>query len=785
MVRPRLSRIVAFTVTLIVAASGLVYTVGVGPAPAVAVTSSSFDPAYIISDTQFFDGTSMSEGDIQNFIRGQSCAPRDGVPCLKDFRATTPTKEAQGVNHCSEFMGGSNESAARIIAKVAQACGISPKVLLVLMQKEQSLISSPSAYGYERAMGWGCPDTAACNSLYFGFFNQVYRAAKQFREYTTNPNSWRYRVGNTYVQYSPNTACGGTTLNIRNQATANLYNYTPYQPNKAALDNLYGIGDSCSAYGNRNFWRLYSDWFGSPVEQSPVGKVELLQAAPDGVVVSGWALDADTRDPIQVQVNIDGRLLTTITANQARPDVGAKYGLGDNHGFVLNAAAPNGSHRYCVYGINVGSGNHTEFGCWTVNVGGNPVGMVEDIQPQPGGLGVWGWTLDPDSVSPIGIQVFVDGVFAGGGAADLGRADIGARYPGYGDAHGYQVIVKTPPGQHRVCAYGINVGAGSTNTQLGCYTVTAGGSPLGMIDNITTGPGTVTAYGWAVDPDTAEPIEVQFNLDGQYLDATRASATRIPFGPMTSYGANHGFGHTMKVDGDKHLLCLWGINVQSGTNKLLSCHTIEAGGSPVGAVEDVQTGFASVSVYGWGYDKDTADPIAMQINVDDMKAGTGDAEVPRPDLSSKIPAAYGTTRGYGVTVPAAPGSHKVCSWGINQGYGSNVQFGCATVTVSGMPVGAVEDIHATGSNLGVWGWAIDPDTGDPISVQVYVDGVLVGNNIANANRPDIAASYPRYGAAHGFGVQFPLSPGQHQVCSYALNIGYGDNTLLGCNTITK
>jgi hypothetical protein len=52
-------------------------------------------------------------------------------------------------------------------------------------------------------------------------------------------------------------------VNILNQATANLYDYTPYVPNSAALNNLYGLGDGCSSYGNRNFWRIYNDWFGS------------------------------------------------------------------------------------------------------------------------------------------------------------------------------------------------------------------------------------------------------------------------------------------------------------------------------------------------------------------------------------------------------------------------------------------------------------------------------------------------------------------------------------------
>jgi hypothetical protein len=68
---------------------------------------------------------------------------------------------------------------------------------------------------------------------------------------------------NNYIQYNPNASCGGSNVYIQNQATAGLYNYTPYQPNASAINNLYGSGDSCGAYGNRNFWRMYNDWFGS------------------------------------------------------------------------------------------------------------------------------------------------------------------------------------------------------------------------------------------------------------------------------------------------------------------------------------------------------------------------------------------------------------------------------------------------------------------------------------------------------------------------------------------
>ena len=51
---------------------------------------------------------------------------------------------------------------------------------------------------------------------------------------------------------------------IKNQATANLYNYTPYQPNRQTLAQPSGPGGDCSTYGNLNFSRIYDRWFGDP-----------------------------------------------------------------------------------------------------------------------------------------------------------------------------------------------------------------------------------------------------------------------------------------------------------------------------------------------------------------------------------------------------------------------------------------------------------------------------------------------------------------------------------------
>ena len=222
--------------------------------------TAEFDPGFIISDYNFYNATAMSESDIQNFLEAQDCQPKDTASCLKDYHETTSDQPDYGAGHCLAYEGATDESASSIIAKVAKSCQISPRVLLVLLQKEQSLLTRPSESGYLRATGYGCPDTADCNADYFGFFNQVYHAAWQFRQYTVDPER-AYKIGEVNVSFHPDATCGVTPVTIKNQATANLYNYTPYQPNEAALVNAEA-GDACSALGNLNFWLMYNGWFG-------------------------------------------------------------------------------------------------------------------------------------------------------------------------------------------------------------------------------------------------------------------------------------------------------------------------------------------------------------------------------------------------------------------------------------------------------------------------------------------------------------------------------------------
>ncbi len=241
--------------------------VAAAPQPVKALVTDGFRAGNIISDSVFYDTSTMSAGAIDSFFRSKVSSCRSGYVCLKDYRQNTPNRA--GDKYCNGYQGAGNESAATIIYKVAQSCGINPQVFIVMLQKEQGLVTHtwPSDWRYTMALGQGCPDTAPCDPAFAGFFYQIYGAGRQMKIYTEGRYFTYYAPGKTWnILYNPNAACGRGPVYVENEATSALYYYTPYQPNAAALRAGYGEGDGCSAYGNRNFHNYFTDWFGSTHE---------------------------------------------------------------------------------------------------------------------------------------------------------------------------------------------------------------------------------------------------------------------------------------------------------------------------------------------------------------------------------------------------------------------------------------------------------------------------------------------------------------------------------------
>ena len=251
-----------------------------------ALSGSEFKPGRIIDDFIFTNKSSMTVDQIQQFLNskvptcwkdhpiytgGSGTVYYPPYTCLKDYQENPNT----GANNYGQYINGvpttvaGGLSAAQIIWGAGQEYNINPQSLIVLLQKEQGLVTDdwPILPQYQKATGYACDDSGGLGTCSSSFYQQVYDAAWQFRNDLNGisvPGAWgAFGLGWNNILYHPNAACGTKSVYIENKATAVLYKYTPYTPNDAALTNLYGTGDGCSAYGNRNFWRMFNDWFGT------------------------------------------------------------------------------------------------------------------------------------------------------------------------------------------------------------------------------------------------------------------------------------------------------------------------------------------------------------------------------------------------------------------------------------------------------------------------------------------------------------------------------------------
>jgi hypothetical protein len=171
-----------------------------------------------------------------------------------------------------------------------------------------------------------------------------------------------------------------------------------------------------------------------------------------------------------------------------------------------------------------------------------PFGNFEGVVRAPGGVRVSGWTIDPDTASPIDVHVYIDGAFAGAARADRPRPDVGAANPGYGDNHGFDFIAPAPAGDHTVCVWAINVGQGWDNPQIGCRTISVAAEPFGNFESVAPALAGARVTGWTIDPDTSAAIDVHVYVDGVFRAQGRADRPRPDVGAAhPGYGDGHGF----------------------------------------------------------------------------------------------------------------------------------------------------------------------------------------------------------------------------------------------------
>jgi len=408
----------------------------------------------------------------------------------------------------------------------------------------------------------------------------------------------------------------------------------------------------------------------------PFGSFDVVsQSGPNRVRVAGWAFDPDTAAPIAVHVYV-GTVGTAIAANVARSDVDAVIpGAGPNHGFDAVVPGPQGPQQVCAYAINAAAGSNALLGCRTITVTGPPVGSLDVVSARPGKIAIAGWTAVPGAPDAPAV-LSVDGVVVAEVTRTIARADVARVHPWAGPTTGFSVEVAAAGGPRRVCL----TSGGAALDAVTCRTVTLpSGSPIGALESVTVGPGSVTVLGWVVDPDLAGPIDAHVWI-GPLGVAVRADRPRTEVAYyFPAYGPDHGYLATIPVDAGPRQVCVFGFNQGLGSNQLLGCRNVVVpGGSPIGALDAVTRVGGSVVVSGWAIDPDTAASIAVHVYVGSVGTAIA-ADQRRPDVAAAFPG-YGELHGFTATLPAAAGAVNVCVYAIEtKGAGSHQLLGCRTV----------------------------------------------------------------------------------------------------------
>lgn len=250
-----------------------------------------FNPNNIITDSQLLNSSTMTISDIQSFLESHNSylANYRTIDTYGQVKTAAEIIYNASVNNynCEGVELSDKPTELEKKQKCKAITTVNPQFLLILLQKEQSLVTenNPTRRQLDWATGYGCPDGGSCNPYWQGFGKQVNSAALQFWWYIQSPQQYNYKTGKSYTFSNPYGTISQQTVTVvpENNATAALYNYTPHVYN-----------------GNYNVFKLWKEYF--PPQTYPNGT--LLQAEGE---VGVWLIEDGKKRPFTSKVALTSR----------------------------------------------------------------------------------------------------------------------------------------------------------------------------------------------------------------------------------------------------------------------------------------------------------------------------------------------------------------------------------------------------------------------------------------------------------------------------------------------
>lgn len=242
----------------------------------------------------------------------------------------------------------------------------------------------------------------------------------------------------------------------------------------------------------------------------------------------------------------------------------------------------------------------------------------------------------------------------------------------------------------------------------GNFSLKVSNNPIGQIDSVSGGTGSITVGGWAFDRDAlSEALDIHVYIGGPagsgapgYIikaDKERADVPNV----YPGVGNYHGYYDTIETEqtGTQDIY-LYAINKGGGDHTFLGSKTvtIKKQNIPIGKLDSATGGAGIVNVGGWAYD---ADDVSQALDIHVYiggECGSPNAEghiitanQRRTDVGSAYPGS-GNYHGFSVDINTEKtGKQKVYVYAINIGAGWNPLLGCKEVTIREKPC-AVESV---------------------------------------------------------------------------------------------
>jgi hypothetical protein len=436
----------------------------------------------------------------------------------------------------------------------------------------------------------------------------------------------------------------------------------------------------------------------------------------------------------------------------------------------------------------------------------------------PGANTVSGWALDNRTAvgSAISkVQVLLDGALAGNATYGISRPDAcNLNQPGCPNV-GYTYVLNTAglsKGTHTITVVATDsdfvADPGSSSVT---FTVT-NTPPSVHIDapvsgSVLSGVGTIS--GWAIDSTTAVGTAisgVQIKVDGNVVGNATYGLPRPDV--CTAFPGrigcpNVGFTYALNTSSlapGSHVITAAVTDSDANPDTGSTSVSITVTSVPPSVYIDspapgaMLSGTATVS--GWAIDNSVSVGTAIAgvvIKVDGNVVGNATSGTSRSDVCTAYPSRPGCPNvgfTYALdTTKLTPGAHTLTAVATDSDGTPDSGSWTVAIQVSAAPTVFIDSPVAgasVGGTVTVSGWAIDNATAIG-SVQIKVDGTVVGNASYGLARPDVCAVFPGRPGCPNVGFMYPLntaslSAGMHTITAVAADTdGTPD---LGSYTVT-